>query len=219
MLNTTASEPSRIQDKKLSGICPRCGVKSQFTLVGFVSATNQTMKGASVHTCFSCNAYIFIEWQFYTSEFGEDGYYNPEMLNAPIPIFDFRYIPETIKKVFQEALICYGDNCFNAFAAMCRRTIQAIFQEKGIEGTTRIHNQLFQYLEESNDDEMKNLLNELIKTGHDGSHPHLPEVTEERAIIMYALMEDVFEQIYIRPGKISEAKALRDDAIKKRKLT
>jgi len=218
MINEVPREPVKIEDKSVSGVCPHCSCNSQFTLVGHVNSSILNSKGAGIYVCFSCHQYVFIEWDYYNQGY-DDGYYNPIIINESIPTFDTKYIPESVNDPFLEALVCFGKGCYNAFAAMCRRTIQAIFQDKGVEGTTRIHNQLFQFIDLNNDSELQDILNELIKTGHDGSHPHLPEVTNERAILMLALMEDIFEQIYKRPGRITEAKKLRDKVIEKKRNT
>ena len=217
MINELPSEPSIIEEKSVSGICPYCSCNSQFTLVSHVNASTDNNKGSGIYICFSCHNYIYIEWDYYIHGFNE-GYCNPVIVNDSKPIFDFKYIPPLVIAPFREAIICYSKNCFNAFAAMCRRTIQAIFQDKGIESTTRIHNQLFHFIEQNNDTELNDIFNELIKSGHDGSHPHLPEVTNDRAILMLTLMDDIFDQIYRRPGRIGEAKRLRDNVIEKKKL-
>ena len=33
--------------------------------------------------------------------------------------------------MFREALLCYSHGAFNAFASMCRRTMQAVFADLG----------------------------------------------------------------------------------------
>ena len=39
--------------------------------------------------------------------------------------FSFAYIPEAVELLFREALACFSQGAFNAFASMCRRTAQA----------------------------------------------------------------------------------------------
>jgi len=50
-------------------------------------------------------------------------------------------------------------------------------------------------------------------TGHDGAHPHLPEVGQERAAVLLSLLKDLVYELYTRPGKVKKAASLRQQSI------
>lgn len=54
-------------------------------------------------------------------------------------------------------------------------------------------------------------------SGHDGSHPHLPEMNQERASVLLSLLQDLTYQLYTRPGNIEAAAELRKKAIESKK--
>ena len=62
-------------------------------------------------------------------------------------------------------------------------------------------------------DETFDLLKQIIISGHDGAHPHLPKLSAERAADLLELMKDVLYQVYMRKSKIQEAIKLRNQSI------
>ncbi len=60
------------------------------------------------------------------------------------------------------------------------------------------------------------ILNQIILDGHDGAHPHLPSITVERAKILLELMKDIMYELFVRKGKIEDAKKLRQEQIDKK---
>ncbi len=130
--------------------------------------------------------------------------------------FDFHYLPDAVQEDFREALTCYSHLCFNAFAAMCRRCIQSTSQELGAEGSNKVQNQLkdlksMGVIDDGDFDQLK----QIILTGHDGAHPHLPKLSRERADVLLELMKDVLYQLFVRKAKIQEAAKLRQEAASK----
>lgn len=128
--------------------------------------------------------------------------------------FDFEYLKDDVKEDFQEALKCYSNNCLNSFAAMCRRTIQSLAEQLGAKGKDRVNKQIEEMRELLNiDGETYLILEQIIITGHDGAHPHLPKLSPERAATLLELMKDVLYQLCIRRKKIEESIDLRKKAI------
>lgn len=97
---------------------------------------------------------------------------------------------------------------------MSRRCIQSVSEDLGASGTTKVQNQL-QELKDMGvvDEETFEQLRTIMLTGHDGAHPHLPQLSQRRAVVLLQLMKDVLYQLYVRPAKIREAAKLRQDAI------
>ncbi|MCC6612547.1 MAG: DUF4145 domain-containing protein [Anaerolineae bacterium] len=141
-----------------------------------------------------------------------------EEVELPKVTFELNYLPLEVAEAFDEALTCYSNQCYNAFAAMCRRTAQSMFVELGAEGKTRVEAQLDEVKEPAGiDEETYQMLKQIILSGHDGAHPHLPKVNIERAVILLELMKDVLYQLFIRSAKIREATELRRQEIAQKK--
>src|SRR6204780_1078694 len=56
--------------------------------------------------------------------------------------FSFTYVPEDVELLFREALTCYSQGAFNAFASMCGRTARAMFADLGEAGKLRLFDEL-----------------------------------------------------------------------------
>jgi hypothetical protein len=96
---------------------------------------------------------------------------------------------------------------------MCRRCIQSVSESFGVEGTTKVQAQL-KDLESMGvaDEETFSQLHQIMLTGHDGAHPHLPSLSPARASVLLQLIKDVLYQLDVRPAKIREASDLRKQA-------
>jgi len=128
--------------------------------------------------------------------------------------FEFEFLKGDLAEDFKEALKCYSIDCYNAFAAMCRRTVQSMSTELGADGKDRVTKQLKELKEIVDvDEETFKILDQIIIAGHDGAHPHLPKLSPERASILLELMKDVIYQLFIRKQKIEIAAKLRQQAI------
>ena len=55
--------------------------------------------------------------------------------------FQFNYLPEPVARTFKEALGCYSHGLNMAFAAMCRLTAEAIFDDLGEPGKLKAFDQ------------------------------------------------------------------------------
>jgi hypothetical protein len=132
-------------------------------------------------------------------------------MHLAMPKVDWTYISPEVRRDFTEALRCFAVECYNAFAAMCRRTIQTICADHTIKGKSKVQKQVDEFKKQIEDEEMSELLDELVKSGHDGAHPYFPIIDRTRADIILALMVDLLDQVYSRRGRIAEAKRLRDN--------
>jgi len=202
-------------------VCPFCNTFTKITLETWTPQNTyvhtKLKKVGSIYHCESCLNPIFIIWNVKTYQSSMPEVLQPELVNIVIPEHDFSYTPSGVSEDYLEALKCYGISCYNAFAAMCRRVIQQICMDKDIKGSDKVKKQVKKLKEELGDPEMSEILDALIVAGHDGAHPHLPEVDEKRAEKILALMNDIIDQIYNRPGRLEAAKMLRKEAIDKSK--
>jgi hypothetical protein len=167
-----------------------------------------------VYRCSSCNGPVFLKHKVLKLQ-------NPvtlsdqfEQITSSLEPFEMQYLAGPVLEDFREALTCYANSCWNAFASMCRRCIQSISESMGAAGTTKVQNQLQELRHMGvTDDETFEQLHAIMLTGHDGAHPHLPALSPARAEVLLQLMKDVLYQLYVRPAKIREASELRKNAI------
>lgn len=167
------------------------------------------------YSCEACLGPIPVLWQIYTwNSQNQPEVHSPRMILPIREEFDFAYVPESVKVEIEEALDCLSVGSLNGFAAVCRRAIQAACTDLGAEASTRVKRQIDEMAKLSGlDDEMKDLAIQIMLSGHDGSHPHLPEMNPERAGIMLSLLRDLVHELYTRPGKIKKAAEARRAAI------
>jgi hypothetical protein len=197
--------------------CPHCSTRTtaipvsvpRFGLIGRFELEEVGL----ANRCSACNRAIFLRYEVEHVGNPHRLSDNFELLERGLEPFETQYLAGPVKDDFSEALICYSTSCWNAFAAMCRRCIQSVCESFGAEGTTRVQGQL-KDLEEMAvaDSDTFAQLYQIMLTGHDGAHPHLPPLSAARAAVLLQLMKDVLYQLYVRPAKIREASELRKQA-------
>lgn len=132
--------------------------------------------------------------------------------------FELNYLPKEVRCDFEEALKCYSFKAYNGFGAMSRRTIQSTATHLGAKGKNKVKEQVQDMIQLVKiDEDTSRIINQVILDGHDGAHPHLPELNSERARILLELLKDVMYQIYVRTGKLKEASEKRKEQIKMEK--
>lgn len=205
--------------------CPTCGVNTSPTVMSYPDY-QQILKykplfAGIVYTCTACRHPIFIRQDLnyssggsYIRLFGESRH-----IEKPEIPFDYTFVPKTVGADFKEALKCYQIGALNAFGSMCRRTIQSMAMLSGGTDSNKVQNQIkdMKSMSDDIDDETFEILQQIILDGHDGAHPHLPELSPDRAEILLELMKDVMYQLYVRKGKMNQAAALRKQKIEEEK--
>jgi hypothetical protein len=223
-----SNEPGPITDQAFTVDCPHCGFPSSISAISIPRfelleryRPPQVIIG---YRCDNCNGPIAARLQ---TDYGEIGkstvQFNPnsfEQLEYPQQKYEFNYLPNQVADDFREALTCYSYACYNAFAAMCRRTIQSSLTELGADGRSKIMQQLNDARSVTNlDDETYDILKQIIIAGHDGTHPNLPQLKQDRAAVLLELMKDVLYQLFVRKLKLAEAVNLRRSTIQEDKQT
>jgi hypothetical protein len=215
------NNPQYIFDEHFSLSCPHCGAYSNITAISipryeFLVRFKPAAVGI-VYRCDSCNSPIFLRFAINNYDLGnrriilKNTYQEVE---RPSETFDFTYLKGDVEEDFREALTCYSNLCFNAFASMCRRTVQSVCTNLGTQGKDKVLKQLKDLKDMAEiDDDTFGLLKQIIIEGHDGAHPHLPKLNQDRAAVLLELMKDVLYQLYVRKGKLQEAMSLRKQAI------
>lgn len=225
MILAQDNNTTNIFDKHYALQCPHCSAISNITAISYpryeLIRRFKLDEVGIVYRCDACNKPIFLKFDIPSDSRNK----NPLIINdkyeeieRPKEIFDLAYLPENVKDDFSEALTCYSNQCFNAFASMCRRCIQSVSDDIGAKGKDKVQNQIKELKELAEiDDETFDILNQIIISGHDGSHPHLPKLSDARAKILLELMKDVLYQLYIRKAKIQESIELRKARIESQK--
>jgi hypothetical protein len=132
--------------------------------------------------------------------------------------FNFEHVPAQVTSEIEEGLDCLSVHAYHGFATQCRRAMQAICTNLGAEKSSKIEAQFNELMELTGlDKETQDLARQIILSGHDGAHPHLPEMNGPRAGVLLRLLADLVYQLYTRPSKIRESAKLRQEAIEKKK--
>jgi len=215
--------PEMLTNIKIGGKCPFCDDSSRFSLRS--KAMGGHLKKERIdeiiisYCCDACLRIIPIHWRI--EGWGRKNVpvvSNPKMVLPVKEDFDFENVPEPIVEEIEEALNCLSVNAYHGFAALCRRSIQAICDDLGADGSTKVQKQIEEMLEMMGlDEEWEDMTKQIMLTGHDGAHPQLPEVNSERASVLVSLLQDLTYQLYTRPGKVKEAAELRERAIEQDK--
>ncbi|HSY05081.1 MAG TPA: hypothetical protein VK803_03990 [Steroidobacteraceae bacterium] len=124
--------------------------------------------------------------------------------------FSFAYIPEDVELLFREALTCFSQGAFNAFASMCRRTAQMMFTDLGEAGKLRLFDELNAVRE------LASIAADIfakLKTVLFGADPEmrapLPLLDGYEAGIVLEVMKDLLYEAYVRKGKLQQAIMMR----------
>ena len=191
--NTNALQ--HIADKPFSTTCPHCNAFSGLSLVSapryeYMQRFESEWVGF-VFRCDACNQPVFLKSR--VSSLGA-----VVLLDEMIEIersaesFELQHLPPDVADDFKEALTCYSNSCWNAFAAMTRRTLQSTATHLGTESSTKVQQQLedLRQMGVVEDEEGFKQLKAIMLAGHDGAHPHLPKLSAERAarVMAYFLM-------------------------------
>lgn len=213
--------PARIHSLQVQGYCPHCKTGTTFTKTSNPDEGILVQKGITTivvnYSCDICRGAIPIQWLVHQCDKSNNTitFHAPKEILSVREPFDFEYVPDSVKKEIEEALDCLSVSAYNGFAALCRRAIQEICTDLGAKATIKIKKQIEQAIELAElDEELGEIMEQLMLSGHDGSHPHLPEMNTERASVALELLRDLTHELYRRRGKIKKATELRQKSVK-----
>ena len=202
-------------EANLALTCPHCQVLSHVTPIA-VPAFNELVahrpkQVGVVYRCDSCNAPIFL--RFPIKMFGnsriELGNQFSEV-ERPREKFSYTYLPEEVDVLFRETLSCYSNASYNAFASMCRRTMQAAFAELGETGKLRVFDQLNDVRVMADLDAATFIDMKRVIFGSDNDpYPDLPTLDDQQAGMLVEIVKDLLYQVYVRKGRLQQAMMMR----------
>jgi hypothetical protein len=203
------------QERSLALTCPHCQVFSHISPVSIPSyaellAAKPGQVGI-VYRCDSCNSPVFLK--FAVKAYGTS---RVELSSTYVELerarekFQFTHLPEDSETLFREALGCYSSGHFNAFASMCRRTMQAILKDSGEGGRPRVVELLGEAREmaEIDDQTFETIKRVLFGSDADGWSP-FPCVGPHEAGVLLELTKDLLYQTYVRKGRLQQAMMVR----------
>ena len=200
-------------DEQVGLECPYCGVFAHMSPQSIPEPSKlietRPKHVGLVYQCDSCRAPIFL--RFATKSFGEDRvelYRNFVELERPKERFAFSYLPRHTEILFREALSCYSNNSFNAFASMCRRSASSAFDALGEGGKLRAFEEVMiaQDIAGIDDDAFAPIKVILFDAGEEEKLPLLNRV---QAGILLEVLKDMFYQCFVRRGKLTRALKVR----------
>ena len=194
--------------------CPHCQVVAHLTPLSvphfsLLSAQRPSHAGV-VYCCDACNAPVFIKFpvKIYGASRIELGGQYVE-LEHPREKFSSTYVPDACALLFKEALTCYSNGAFNAFASMCRRATQSVFKDLGDNGRLKIFDLLAEARDMAGLDNDNFALLKKILFDNDTESEGMPELTVPQAGMLLEIMKDLLYQCYIRRGKLQQAMRMR----------
>src|SRR5579863_2832054 len=124
--------------------------------------------------------------------------------------FSFAYIPEDVELLFREALSCFAQGAFNAFASMCRRTAHAMFADLGESGKLRLFDELNEVRELAGlAPELFTRMRNVLFGAELDARAAVPLLDGYQAGIMLEVMKDLLYEAYVRKGRLQQAIMVR----------
>ena len=193
--------------------CPYCGVYAHMSPQSVPDAAvllrDKPKHVGLVYQCDACHAPVFL--RFTVREYDNNRVElqrNFVELERPKERFAFSYLPKHTEIMFREALACYSNNSFNAFASMCRRAAKSSFDALGEGGKLRAFEEVLvaQEIAGIDDETFAPIKTVLFDSGE---QEDLPLLNHAQAGILLEVLKDLFYQCFVRPGKLTRAIKVR----------
>ena len=200
-------------DEQFGLECPYCGIYAHMTpqsVPDFENLSKLRPKHIGiVYQCDSCSAPIFL--RFAAKQYGENVIElnrNFIELERPKERFSFSYLPKDVEILFREALSCYSNNNFNAFASMCRRAARNSFSAMGENGKLRAFDEVMaaQDIAELDDDSFEPIKKIIFENSEE---ENIPILNHAQAGVLLEILKDMFYQCFVRRGKLTRAIKVR----------
>jgi hypothetical protein len=200
-------------EKRIGLECPYCNVYAHMSPQSVPDAASllrdKPKHVGLVYQCDACHAPVFLRFTVreYTSNRVEL-LRNFVELERPKERFPFSYLPKHTEVMFREALVCYSNNSFNAFASMCRRAAKSSYAALGEGGKLRAFEEVLvaQDIAGIDDETFAPIKSVLFGTGQ---QEDLPLLNRAQAGILLEVLKDMFYQCFVRHGKLTRAIKVR----------
>jgi len=191
--------------------CPHCGAHAELLPIATpdfeaVLQTRPRQVGVAF-ACAACKEHRFARMlvRAYTPDRIELSSHLAEV-ERPREKFQYHYLPASVEPLFREALECYAAGYQNAFASMCRRTVDAALTQLGHNARMRWYELYKDVVQVGEIDEgtAQTLENVLF-----GSGAAIPEITPECSAVLIEVIRDIVYQSYVRTAKLRAAMKMR----------
>jgi len=203
------------QEANLALTCPHCQVLSHITPIAIPSfdelVTHRPKHVGTVFRCDSCNAPVFLRFpvRMYGNNRVELGSQYSE-IERPREKFSYTYLPEEVEALFREALACFSNAHYNAFASLCRRAMQTAFADLGEPGKLKVFDQLNDVRAMADIDAPTFIDVKRVIFGTDNDpHPSIPTIDGQLAGVLLEVIKDLLHQVYVRKGRLQQAMMMR----------
>jgi hypothetical protein len=171
---------------------------------------SQPSHAGVVYSCDACNAPVFIKYPVKHYDVARIELSNHYVeLEHPREKFSTTYVPDACALLFKEALTCYSQAAYNAFASMCRRTAQSVFKDMGESGRLKIFDLLAEARDMAALDNDSFALVKKVLFDNDAELEAIPELTSIQAGMLLEIMKDLLYQCYVRRGRLQQAMRMR----------
>jgi hypothetical protein len=129
----------------------------------------------------------------------------------PLPRQTDSRIPPNIRKDLDEALLCLSIGANRGAAALARRAVQSICQDKGAT-KKELRDQIDElFTNKIITQELKDWSHEVRYVGNDAAHPNSNDVSKEDSEEIIDLLDSLCEVLYVTPAKASNRKHIREE--------
>ena len=205
--------PESWLEERIGLECPYCGVYANMNPQSVPDATSllrdKPKHVGLVYQCDACHAPVFL--RFAVREYSDNRVEllrNFVELERPKERFSFSYLPKHTEIMFREALMCYSNNSFNAFASMCRRAAKSAFDALGEGGKLRAFEEVLAAQSIAGIDEETFSPIKAVLFGS-GQQEHLPLLNQAEAGILLEVLKDMLYQCFVRRGKLTRSIKVR----------
>jgi hypothetical protein len=193
--------------------CPHCHVYAEQKLIAVPEfatlAEHRPRHVGMIFECAACHTHVFLRFaaRVYTATRVELAAQYSEVEHVPEK-FNYTYLPSEVATLFREALTCHAQGLNNAFALMCRRTMQALYADLGEAARLRAFNQLQEVRE------MTGLAPALVSIVQrilfdTDADPRPPLLDATQAGVLLEVVKDLLYQNYVRAGRLQAAMRVR----------
>jgi len=193
--------------------CPHCGAIGPMTVTAYpafnkLKAERPAQVGI-VLQCSGCKAPVFLRYR--TRAWRDDRvelHPLPQPVEQPPERFSLSYLPPAVAARFREALACFSSGLWQAFAAMCRQTARAVFDDVGDAGRLRVYDLVAEVQDLGDiDEDTFNAVRRIIFDPDAGRQE--PEYDRRQAAVLLETMKDLLTQTYVRRAKLRQALKVR----------
>jgi len=199
------------QTETVSRECPHCGAHAQ--LLPLATPSYEALMDARpgnvglVYRCAACNEPRFLRAAVRAFE--------PDRVELSANLaeverakerFQYSYLPANLEGLLSEAFACYTAGCHNAFASMCRRTVQTALASLDGSARRRWQDQLRDVLRIGEIDENVSAAIEAVLFADDSAPP---QISADQSAVLIEVIKDMLYQSYVRTAKLQAAMKMR----------